>query len=465
MEPVTLHELALAAGGITTIPSGRDVIVRRVRHDSRTVRPGDVFWAVRGPNHDGNAFVRDALIRGAVAAVVERSLSGVERPLVEVKDSTAALGQFARWYRSLLDTLVMGVTGSVGKTTTRELIFAALGGEPSVCRSEKNFNNQWGVPLTLLGLKKSHRYAVVEMGADHVGEIEQLAAIARPDIGVITRFGVAHIETFGSEEAIVRAKSELALAIPRGGFVVLPGDQAASHALAKRCRGTGVLVGFQRGNEHRVAMTRCEAGRLEFRLDGADFEIAANGQHMALSAAMAVVVARRLGRPDRDIAAGLREFHPVAGRGRVAVTQPWTVIDDTYNANPDSMRAAVEGLAAWPTRGRRVLVCGDMYGLGERATNAHLELGKQAASHQVDVVVAIGNFARQVAHGACRAGMDAHRLAMFPHRDEAVEWLRSNLEAGDVVWVKASRFMELERLVEALVHESESAWQPSRRAA
>lgn len=465
MEPLTLHELASATGGILSIPACRAAAFDRVSHDSRTIRPGDVFWAVRGPRFDGHRFVEKAFQLGAIAAVVDHPIADVKGPLIVVGDTTAALGHFASWFRSLLDALVIGVTGSVGKTTTRELIFAALGGEPTAIRSSKNLNNHWGVPLTLLGIEREHRFAVVEMGADRVGDIAALAKIARPEVGVITRFGVAHIETFGDEDAIVRAKSELALAIPTGGFVVLPGDQAPSRKIADQCRGTAILVGNQDGNEHRVAVKCMEPDRLQFVVDGANFEIAANGTHFAVPAAMAVTVARRLGRTDRQIASDLSMFRPVAGRGRIAATEPCTIIDDTYNANPDSMRAAVEGLTAWPTRGRRVLVCGDMYGLGERAIAAHLELGRQIATSGIDVVASIGDFARQVAHGACRAGMDAHRLALFSNRDEAFEWLQRSLKPGDVVWVKASRPLELERLVEALVNASGSAWQPTRRAA
>lgn len=450
MERLTLHELATATRGALTCAAGRRIAFNKVSVDSRTTAAGDVFFALPGARHDGRRYIADAIDRGAVAAVAEQPSSTSTGPLVVVDDAVEALGRFAGWYRSLLDALVIGVTGSVGKTTTRELIHAALGGEPASIRSRLNYNNRIGVPLTLLDVEREHRYAVVEMGADRPGDIGKLARIARPEVGVITHLGVAHVETFGSEQAIAQAKGELIEELPIGGFAVLPGDQDLARRLVRRCRANVLFVGESKDNTHRVAVRDCQPGRLRFSVDDVPFEVNAGGKHFAVAAGMAVTVARTLGRSDRQIAAGLRTFEPVAGRCRVAITAPWTVVDDTYNANPDSMRAAIEALAAWPTGGRRVLVCGDMYGLGERANAEHIELGRRAAASAIDLVAAIGDFAGQVAHGACRSGMDARCLALFPERDRAADWLRDTLRPGDVVWVKASRPLQLEQLVAAL---------------
>jgi UDP-N-acetylmuramoyl-tripeptide--D-alanyl-D-alanine ligase len=465
MERLTLHELAAATGGTLTRPADGRLTFDGVSLDTRTLPPGEVFWAIRGRWRDGHDFVSEAFAAGAPAAVVERPVAGPAGPCVLVENSVAALARLAGWYRSLLDAFVIGVTGSVGKTTTRELIFAALGGGPAAVRSRKNHNNELGVPLTLLDVAKSHRFAVVEMGAARVGDIAALATIARPEAGIVTRFGVAHVETFGGEDEIVRGKGELVEALPQEGFCVLPGDQPAARLVVPRATGEVMFVGQEEWNDHKVRVTAAAAEQLTFSVDGSTFQIAATGAHLAVPAGMAVAVARKLGRTDRQIAAGLREFQPVEGRGRVAVRSPWTVIDDAYNANPDSMRAALDALAAWPGRCRRVLVCGDMYGLGERAAAAHVELGRQAALQGIDLVAAVGDYARQVAHGACRSGMDARRLACFADRDGAAAWLRETLSPGDVVWVKGSRPMELERLVAALAETAGEAARPLRAAA
>src|SRR5690606_13493988 len=210
-----------------------------------------------------------------------------------------------------------------GKTTTREMIFAALGGEPHVLRSRKNFNNHLGVPATLLDLERRHTSAVVEMGADRPGEIAALAKMARPEAGVITALGVAHVETFGSEDAIVAAKAELLNELPSGGFAILPGDQEKARSLASCCRARCLFVGTGRDNAHHVVVREAAPNRIRFSVDGSRFEVAANGQHFALPAAMAVAIARQLGRSDRQIARDLLTFQPIPGRGRVAVSEPW----------------------------------------------------------------------------------------------------------------------------------------------
>ena len=464
MEPVTLDELCLATGGTLASPADRRSTFVGVSLDSRTIRPGELFWALRGQRHDGHDFIGQALSRGAVAVVGSEARHDLRGPVVHVDDPVAALGRLASWYRLLFDAFVVGVTGSVGKTTTRELIHAALGGETRAIRSHGNQNNQLGVPLTLLQIERRHAAAIIEMGADRPGEIESLARMARPEIGVITALGVAHIETFGSEEAILNAKGELLDQLPASGLAVLPGDHEKGRTLARRFGGSVALVGTAFDNTHRVMIRDVAPNRLRFSVDGSPFEVMANGRHFAVPAGMAVVVARQLGRTDQQIASGLRAFEPVAGRCRIAMSSPWTVVDDTYNANPDSMRAGLDALAAWPAAGRRVFVCGDMYGLGARSAASHVDLGKAVAIRGIELMVAIGDFASQVAHGARRSGMEARRLAIFSDRQEAAQWLRTALRPDDVVWVKASRPVELERLVAELV-ESAAGSEPLRKAA
>lgn len=449
MERVSLEELAVATGGTLSPDASTRRQFAGVSLDSRDVAPGEVFWALRGNRFDGHDFVEEAFRRGAVAAVVERSVQSVG-PTVRVENCVQALGVFAGWYRSLLDAFVIGITGSVGKTTTRELVFAALGGGTDCVRSCKNFNNHLGVPLTLLNVSRHVRFAVVEMGADRVGDIAQLSRIARPEIGIITALGIAHVETFGSRDAIVRAKGELIESLPREGIAILPGDHPQSSRLAARTRARAALVGTSAASAHCVAVRSFEPGRLRIAVDGANFEVAANGSHFAVPVGMAVVAARALGRLDAQIAQGLRSFEPVAGRCRLVITAPWSIIDDTYNANPDSMQAALDALAVWPHARRRIFVCGDMYGLGSRTAGDHVELGRQAARRGIDLLVAIGDQAAHVVQGAVQEGLDARRIASFADRSAASAWLAPVLKEGDVVWVKASRPLMLERLIDDL---------------
>ncbi len=465
MERVSLDDLAAATGGILSEGAQRLRLFDGVSIDSRRIMPGHVFWAIRGPRFDGHDFVEEAFGRGAIAAVVEKPLSKAAGPTVSVENCVEALGRFATWYRSLLDAFVIGVTGSVGKTTTRELVFAALGGQPVAVHSQRNYNNLLGVPLTLLDGSRRHRFAVVEMGADRVGDIAALCRIARPEIGIITWLGVAHVETFGSEEAIVQAKGELVESLPPSGLALLPGDQTKARTLAVNSRANVAFIGTGGDNTCHVRASGFTPGKLAFTVDEVPFEVKANGRHFATPAGMAVVVARRLGRTDAQISEGLKTFEPIAGRCRIAITSPWTVIDDTYNANPDSMRAAIDTLAEWPTKGRRVLVCGDMYGLGGGTANAHIELGRTAALRGIDLIVAIGNHARHVADGVRREGVDARRAAVFSDRQAAAVWLTSSLREGDVVWVKASRPLRLEMLIDELAMTARGATGARRAAA
>lgn len=449
MERVSLEELARVTGGALSTPAARHRLFAGNSIDSREITAGCVFWAIRGTRFDGHEFVAEAFRRGAVAAVVDRPVL-TTGPTITVRDCVQTLGAFARWYRSLLDAFFIGITGSVGKTTTRELVHAALGGNAESVRSRKNFNNHLGVPLTLLDLSRQTRFGVVEMGADRVGDIADLCRIARPEIGIITALGVAHIETFGSRDAIVQAKSELVESLPRDGLAILPGDHPQVAQLAQRTRARTVCVGTSSTSHTRVSVRSFEPGRLRVSVDGATFEIAANGPHFAIPLAMAVVAARALGRFDAQIAQGLKSFEPVPGRCRVAMTTPWTLVDDTYNANPDSMRAALESLSVWPRGRRRIFVCGDMYGLGERTVGDHVELGRETAKRDIDLLVAIGDQASHVVAGALQEGMTSQQIAAFASRSDAVRWLAASLNEGDVLWAKGSRPMMLECLIEDL---------------
>jgi UDP-N-acetylmuramoyl-tripeptide--D-alanyl-D-alanine ligase len=451
MDPVSLTDLAAATRAETAGLAVDAITVRQVCIDSRKVQPGDLFWALCGKKHDGHHFVAEALRRGAVASVVERaSAVNFTSPLVVVGDTLAALGEFARWYRHQREAMVIGVTGSVGKTTTREMLHAVLSVRHTGRRSQRNFNNEIGLPLSLLDLAATDEFGVFEMGAARVGEIRQLCEIACPEVGVITRIGKAHLETFGSLEAIYEAKGELLDALPAHGFAVVAGDDEAMRIRAARALCPVIFVGEKPGNHVRAVDVTFETGRLKFSIDRRKYELAVPARHYLTAALCAFGVAREIGMEPGAIAEGFNRFVGEPGRCMVEQTGSCTVIDDTYNANPLSMQAACLCLGDWPGAGHKLLVVGDMLELGAETRSSHRDLGVTVASARVDRLLAFGEYAGHVTEGALHAGMRPHLVAECHELDALLTVLDCWLEPGDVVLVKGSRGMRMERVVQWL---------------
>ena len=463
MYPTSLHSLATAVRGEIVGRSESEKSVSRVVIDSRSVQSGDLFWALRGEHHDGHSFLVEARHRGASAAVVRRdrlaqaqeawkagSGHGVVPPLIVVEDTLAALAEFAGWYRQQQDGLVIGVTGSFGKTTTREMIHAVLSVAHSGVRSMKNFNNHIGLPLSLLDLDQSHEFAVLEMGASAVGEIAMLSEIAKPEVGVITGIGLAHVEGFGSLERIVLAKGELLEALPATGFAILSGDDAVMRKMAERSSCPVLFVGESENNHVRAKNVRVANQRLTFEVNHVEYEVPVTGRHFLQASLTALTIAREIGITNSEIAAGFANFQPAPGRCQVHQIGPWTVIDDTYNANPASMRAACETLRYWHGANKRLLIVGDMLELGSHAEQAHVELGRTAAEAGIDGLLAFGPHAAHVIDGAQDHGLHPSRLAQCDHLEILLTVLDCVIEPGDVLLVKGSRGMRMERVIDWL---------------
>ncbi len=451
MEPVPLTDLATAirakSAGIARSPSA----VCRVSVDSRSLERGDVFWALRGTQHDGHDFVADAVARGAAACVVERrNAPRLAGPLMIVDDTLRALGDFARWYRHERDSLIIGVTGSVGKTTTREMIHAVLSVRHAGLRSRHNFNNEIGLPLSLLELGAADEFGVFEMGAARVGDIRELCEIACPEIGVITRIGKSHLKSFGSLEAIYRGKGELLDALPARGFAVIGGDdeQLCARAAGAACQ--VICVGENPGNQVRADNIEFQPGRLRFTVDRRNYELPVPARHYLNAALCALAVAREIGMDPQAIAEGFNRFVGPPGRCTVEYADLCTIIDDTYNANPLSMQAACLCLRDWPGQGHKLLIVGDMLELGTETRKSHRELGACIAAARVDRLLAFGDNAGEVSQGAIGAGMRPHRVANCRELESLLTVLDCWLEPGDVVLVKGSRGMRMERVVEWL---------------
>lgn len=451
MQPVRISELIEAtqgrAIGVRDVAAGFD----RIETDSRKVRRGDVFWALSGSQHDGHAFVAEARSRGASLCVGEAGKLGKPLlPAIAVKDSLAALWSFANWHRRRQEALVIAVTGSVGKTTTRSMLYATLNARFSGIQSPHNFNNHVGVPLTLLGIDPDHEFAVVELGASKVGEIGRLARIAEPEMGILTAIAPAHLDEFGTIEDICRTKGELLEALPENGIAVLNGDDERVRSLAQRA-GCRVLFAGSRVNNDIVARgIETEGEYLRFQVDRSKFVVQAAGRHFLTSAVLSVAVGREIGMHDAEIAAGLQSFRPVAGRCQVLTIGPWTVIDDTYNASPASMHAACELLRDWRGGNQRVLISGDMLALGAGSDEFHKFLGTDAARIGIHRLIAVGAQAANVARSARDSGMDAGCLGACRDLDTLSVLLDCWLEPGDVVLVKGSRGMHMEHVIARL---------------
>lgn len=449
MNPLSATQLATILGAPLAAGRGDVVVSGGVCTDTRTLTPDSLFVALRGENLDGDRFAAKALAAGAVVALVQ-SWHG-EPPagtaVIVVPDTLLALQRLAVWWRKQLDLPVVAITGSNGKTSTKDFTAAVLARKYKVSATVGNLNNHIGLPLTVLATTPSHTAAVWEMGMNHAGEIAPLCEIARPKYGVITNIGTAHIEFLGSREGIAEEKGMLGRALPSDGYLFLPTDCDFTDYLRKRSRATLVTAGHGRG-QVRSENTRFGADSTSFSLliDGqapVEVTIPVVGRHMAANALLAAAVGWKLGISPQEIAAGLAEVALTSGRLGRYDCDGVTVIDDTYNANPESMAAAIETLAATPIRSgaRRIIVLGRMGELGPHAPAAHLRTGSLAASRQL-IVVAVGEGSEGIAEGANDA-------PHFPDLDAAAAWLTDEVKPGDVVLFKGSRSAKVERVMHA----------------
>jgi UDP-N-acetylmuramoyl-tripeptide--D-alanyl-D-alanine ligase len=455
MVTFTVQEILRAAQG-ALVAGDLAVPVTGVSIDSRTLAVGDVFFAIRGHRLDGHGFLADAAGRGAACLVVHTLPDDAPGhvPLILVDDTTKALGRLAAWHRAKFSIPVVAVTGSNGKTTTKELIAGVLGVRWRTHRPLASFNNQWGLPLTLLNLEPDHEALVVEIGANQPGEIAALAAIAKPTVAVVTMVASVHTEYFGSIEGVREEKAALVRAVASDGHAVLNADDPRVASMAAVTSATVITYGHSAGALVRSSGDVVEDERglrftLEARGQRAPVTLAFSGRHNVANALAAAGVGVALGFPLDQIARGLGEARPVTGRCIWRTAGDVRILDDTYNANPVSVRAALETVLAHRGRGRLFIVLGDMLELGAIAEDAHRDIGREIAASGADEFVGVGQFAELAVAAARHAGLDhTHHTTTF---EATVAHLLKRLGPGDVVLVKGSRGMRMERVVDALV--------------
>jgi UDP-N-acetylmuramoyl-tripeptide--D-alanyl-D-alanine ligase len=457
---LTLGEAAIGAGAVLEAPSSvanaGALLATGYSIDSRTVQAGEVFFAVSGARFDGHDFVAAAFERGAVAAVVSRARAAslpdaaLARPLLIAEDPLAALQSLASHVRRQWGKLVIAITGSAGKTTTKEAVAAALGAKFRVLKSHGNLNNNYGLPLQLLRLMPGDEVAVVEMGMNHAGEIAALARIATPDWGVITNVGTAHIENFAEGQAgIARAKFELVAALPTNGVVFLNCDDAYAAQFGRDFQGRAVYFGNGPCANPQILSTAEDLAGLHVRFRAAEregaFTLQLLGAHNASNAIAGLAVALEAG-VDLDAAlAALSQLSAGDKRGQTLELNGATILNDSYNSNPEALRSMIHTLAARPANGRRILIAGEMLEMGEHGPALHVGCGKAAAEAGLDLVVAVQGNAEHLATAACAGGVPS---VFLRDAEAAGQWLAQNLRPGDVVLVKGSRGVHLERAIE-----------------
>lgn len=455
---ISLRDVLDGTEGTVRGEAGQELSFSRVWHDSREVEPGDLFVAIVGEHLDGHDFVRQAFARGAAAAMVDRAhaavLSDAGGPLIVVADTLDALQRLAAYWRARHNVQVVGITGSIGKSSTKEVVWAVVSQRFRALRSQRSFNNEIGLPLSLLAIGPDTEVVVLEIGGAYAfGEIERLAAIARPQIGVVTNVSHSHLSRMGSLEAIAATKAELPASIPPDGSAVLNGDDVRVRAMADQCRGRVILYGLAPDCEVRAENVESHG------LDGITLDLLVAdrrhhlhvpllGQHSAHTVMAAVAVGLALGMSVEEMLPGFRDPSVQLRLLTVPAVGGATVIDDSYNANPTSSLAALTLLGEISTR-RRIAVFGDMLELGSFEEEGHRMVGRRAAA-VVDRLYTVGERARIIAEEAVAYGLPASHVQAVSTKRDLIDALRDELAEGDYVLVKGSRGVRMEDVVAAL---------------
>ncbi len=450
MKELTLKQIADWCGGKVSARF-EHLRVSRMQSDSRKVRSGDLFVALKGAKADGHDFAETAINHGAVAALVSRPISE-KLPSIEVEDTLRAYGEIAAGYRKLTGVKVVGITGSVGKTTTKEMTASVLEAVYHTAKTEGNHNNNLGLPMTIMDMPENTEVAVLEMGMNHSGEMEYLSDIARPDLAIITNIGTMHIEHLGTREGILQAKLEIMRGMPEDGAGVFNGDEP----LLWNIRAIGKHKKYYYGIEnHACDVTATDIVELD---DGVRFVVHGFGQqfelfvpmlgrHAVYNALAATTVGLLLGVKAEKIQARFSSFHNTGMRQKIYVKNGVTIIEDCYNAGPESTEAALDVLAGIKTDGRRIAVLGDMLELGNRSAAEHYRIGRLAVG-KADLLLTYGEHSVRTLTGAITGGMNPKNTDHFDTHEDMAHMLKMRVSEGDVVLFKGSRGMRMEKVLQ-----------------
>lgn len=453
MKGLTLERIAQVCGGVY-YGNEKDKIkeVVSVTTDSRKAEPGGLFGAIKGERVDGHSFIPSVFEKGALCVLSQQELPETAGNYILVESTLDALKAIAEEYLAQLQIPVVGITGSVGKTSTKEMIAAVLGQKYRVLKTPGNFNNELGLPLTVFGLKEDHEMAVLEMGINHFGEMHRLAKIARPDTCVITNIGQCHLEFLGDRDGVLRAKSEIFDFLRPDGHIILNGDDDKLAALTQVKGISPVFFGFGPNNQiyaDQIKKRGLDGSTCEIHTPQGTFsaQIPVPGLHMVRNALAGTAVGLHYGLTLEEIRAGIASLQPVSGRFHIIRTDQLTIIDDCYNANPVSMKASLEVLQ--DGLGRRVALLGDMGELGPEEAELHRQVGAFAAGLDIDCCICIGPLCAYMAEGARKANPSL-QVIHLDSLEELLPGLPALVQAGDTVLVKASHFMGFDKLVERL---------------
>lgn len=450
MKELTLKQIADWCGGKVSARF-EHLRVSRMQSDSRKVRSGDLFVALKGAKADGHDFAETAINHGAVAALVSRPISE-KLPSIEVEDTLCAYGEIAAGYRKLTGVKVVGITGSVGKTTTKEMTASVLEAAYHTAKTEGNHNNNLGLPMTIMDMPENTEVAVLEMGMNHSGEMEYLSSIARPDLAIITNIGTMHIEHLGTREGILQAKLEIMRGMPEDGAGVFNGDEP----LLWNIRAIGKHKKYYYGiKNHACDVTATDIVELD---DGVRFVVHGFGQqfelfvpmlgrHAVYNALAATTVGLLLGVKPEQIQARFSSFHNTGMRQKIYVKNGVTIIEDCYNAGPESTEAALDVLAGIKTDGRRIAVLGDMLELGNRSAAEHYRIGRLAVG-KADLLLTYGEHSVRTLTGAITGGMNPKNTDHFDTHEDMAHMLKMRVSEGDVVLFKGSRGMRMEKVLQ-----------------
>ena len=443
MKPITLREAAAACNG--TLHGDPDAIITSIVTDSRQAKAGSMFAAIKGARSDGHRFIPMTVEQGAVCALCEEA-PAVDTDYILVDSTLVALKGIAEYYRSLFTIPFIGITGSVGKTSTKEFISAVLAQKYNVHKTGGNFNNELGVPITLFGLEESHEVAVIEMGISGFGEMTRLSKMVRPEIAVITNIGCCHLENLGDRDGVLKAKTEMFTYLKENGTIILCHDDDKLRTVTEYNGIKPIFYGtgddeFRAENivERGLVGIDCTLINGDTRID---VTIPTMGRHNVLNALCAMAVGTRLGLTPDEIKRGLQSFQNVGSRNRIVRTDDYTIIDDCYNANPTSTKAGLDTLSK--LGGRKVAVLGDMKELGKDELSLHNEVGAYAKAVGIDLLIAVGPLSKATAAGY------GDGAAYFEDIESCIAQIRSLLQKGDTILVKASHSMQFEKITEAI---------------